>query len=85
MAHVVIDLNDMRPVFGQPDWFSEEVRAALPPDWTLTVPEIPASGTGDGSAAAHPEVLEAVRDARIYMGFGISPQVIEAARNAGKS
>lgn len=79
MAHVVIDLNDIRPVFGQPDWFSEEIRAVLPPGWTLTVPEIPASGTGDGSAAAHPEVLRAVRDARVYMGFGISPQVIEAA------
>jgi phosphoglycerate dehydrogenase-like enzyme len=79
MAHVVIDLNDIRPVFGQPEWFAEEIRAALPSDWTLAVPAIPASGTGDGSAAAHPEVLAAVGDARVYMGFGIAPEVIEAA------
>ncbi len=79
MAHVVIDLNDQRSVWAQPDWFAREVRAALPGDWTLAVMRTPSEGTGDGSTAAHPEVLEAVRDARIYMGFGIAEAVLEAA------
>jgi phosphoglycerate dehydrogenase-like enzyme len=79
MAHVVVDLNDRRPVWAQPDWFSDELRAALPGDWTLAVMETPSEGTGDGSAAAHPDVLEAVRDARVYLGFGIAEEVLRAA------
>ncbi len=75
----MVDLNDQRPVWSQPSWFAEELRAALPPDWTLAVMETPSEGTGDGSTAAAPEVLDAVRDARVYMGFGIAEEVLRAA------
>jgi phosphoglycerate dehydrogenase-like enzyme len=79
MAHVVIDLNDQRPVWAQPAWFSQELREALPDDWTLDVMETPSEGTGDGSTGAHPAVLEAVEDARVYMGFGIAEEILLAA------
>lgn len=79
MAHVVVDLNDQRPVWSQPAWFRDELRAALPDDWTLAVMETPSEGTGDGSTAAAPEVLDAVRDAKVYMGFGIAEEVLRAA------
>jgi phosphoglycerate dehydrogenase-like enzyme len=79
VAHVVVDLNDRRPVWAQPPWFARELREALPSDWTLAVMDTPSEGTGDGSAAAHPAVLEAVRDARIYLGFGIAEDVLQAA------
>jgi phosphoglycerate dehydrogenase-like enzyme len=76
MARLVVDMNDRRPVWGRPDWFERELRAALPDDWSLAMLDAPAEGTGDGSAAAHPSVLEAVADAEVYMGFGIHPDVI---------
>ena len=76
MADVVLDMNDQRPIWARPDWFAEEVRAALPRDWSLAVLETPTEGTGDGTARAHPAVLDAVRDARIYMGFGIAGEVL---------
>ncbi|MEJ2540629.1 MAG: D-2-hydroxyacid dehydrogenase [Gemmatimonadota bacterium] len=79
MSHVVVDLNDQRPIWRQPAWFAEELRRALPEDWTLSVLETPSEGTGDGSTRVHPEVLDAVADARVYMGFGIASQVLEAA------
>jgi phosphoglycerate dehydrogenase-like enzyme len=83
MAHVVIDLNDQRPVWSQPDWFAEEIRAALPSDWTLAVMDTPSEGTGDGSTRTHPEVLAEVADARIYMGFGIAEDLLKAAPDLG--
>ena len=76
MADVVLDMNDQRPIWARPNWFSDELRAALPHDWRLAVLDTPTEGTGDGTARAHPAVLEAVRDARIYMGFGIAGEVI---------
>jgi phosphoglycerate dehydrogenase-like enzyme len=78
MARLVVDMNDQRPIWARPDWFEEELRAALPADWSLAVLDVPAEGTGDGSTAAHPEVLEAVEDAEVYMGFGVHPDIIEA-------
>ena len=44
MAHVVLDMNDRRPVWARPDWFAAELRAALPPDWTLAVLDTPTEG-----------------------------------------
>jgi phosphoglycerate dehydrogenase-like enzyme len=79
MAHVVVDLNDQRPIWRQPPWFAEELRAALPDEWTLAVLDTPSEGTGDGSTRVHPEVLAAVADARVYMGFGIAEEVLRAA------
>jgi phosphoglycerate dehydrogenase-like enzyme len=66
-------------VWAQPDWFARELRDALPADWSLAVMRTPSEGTGDGSTAAHPDVLEAVRDARVYMGFGIAEEILRAA------
>lgn len=78
MADLVLDMNDQRPIWARPDWFADELRAALPPSWTLEVLDTPTEGTGDGTARAHPAVLEAVREARIYMGFGIAGEVLSA-------
>lgn len=83
MAHVVVDLNDQRPIWRQPPWFAEELRDVLPGDWTLAVLETPSEGTGDGSTRVHPDVLEAVADARVYMGFGIAEAVLRAAPRLG--
>ena len=41
--------------------------------------ETPADGSGDGVQRAPPELLEAVADARVYMGYGIPPEVLTSA------
>ena len=85
MAHVVIDLNDQRPVWAQPAWFSQELREALPDDWTLDVMETPSEGTGDGSTGAHPAVLECAAGAPVApdpdawsagVGSSLTPEMI---------
>ena len=81
MARLVVDMNDRRPIWARPEWFERELRDALPDDWSLAMLDAPADGTGDGSAAAHPSVLEAVSDAEVYLGFGIHPDVITEGPN----
>lgn len=79
MPDVVVDMNDARPIWARPPEFVDALRSALPEGWTLEVLDVPSDGTGDGATRADPRVLEAVRDARVYMGFGIAEEVIEAA------
>ena len=50
----------------------------MPTDWTVKFMETPADGSGDGMQRAPPELLEAVRGARVYMGYGIPAEVLEA-------
>ena len=76
MNKLVFDMKDRRPVWALPDWAVERIRDALPTDWTMTAVSAPADGSGDGSARANDEVLAAVEDARIYMGFGIPAEVL---------
>jgi len=61
-----------------PGWLVEEVRAALPDSWEVVVPPEPADGTGDGGEVS-PELLETIRGAEIYMGYGIPEPVFRAA------
>lgn len=42
--------------------------------------EAEADGSGDGALRAAPELLEAVADARVYMGYGIPLEVLKAGR-----
>ena len=78
MPDIVIDMNDQRPIWARPAWFAERIRAALPEGVEVVFMDTPSEGTGDGSTAAHPAVLEAVADARVYMGFGIAEAVLKA-------
>ncbi len=79
MADVVIDLKDRRPVWAVPVWAVERIRAALPDRWTLHTASTQADGSGDGrSTGPSDEVREALEGARVYLGYGISPGVLEA-------
>jgi phosphoglycerate dehydrogenase-like enzyme len=80
MNRIVVDLNDRRPLWAIPDWAVEELRAALPAGWALTRTRALADGSGDGRRSPVPEVLEAVRGARVYIGYGIPPEVLEAGK-----
>ena len=75
---VVVDLQDRRPIWAMPSWVPEVLREALPPGAELVMIDVPSDGSGDGSARVSPEVLQQVRDADVYMGYGIPAQVVRA-------
>ncbi|MDE2985302.1 MAG: D-2-hydroxyacid dehydrogenase [Gemmatimonadota bacterium] len=79
MATLVIDLMDRRPIWALPDRSRAAILAAVPADWTVRFMETPADGSGDGVQRAPPELLDAVADARVYMGYGIPPEVLTSA------
>jgi len=76
---MVLDVADRRPVWAMPSWVPEQVRAAVPQGWDVFVPPVQSDGSGDGATRDAPEVLEAVREAEIYFGFGVSEGVLQAA------
>ncbi len=82
MPRLVLNLDDVRPVWAMPDWVPWEIRAVVPPSWEVVELKGIADGRGDGGAPA-PEALEAVRGAEVYMGFGFPPPLLAAAREAG--
>lgn len=77
---LVLDMQDRRPAWAMPSWVPERIREALPPGSELRVMEVPADGSGDGTARVHPDVLSAVDDADAYLGFGIPPEVLRRGR-----
>jgi phosphoglycerate dehydrogenase-like enzyme len=79
MRRAVLDMADRRPAWAMPAWVPAELKAALPAGWELTVIEEETSGAGDGASRVHPVVLEAVREAEIYFGYGIPEALLEAA------
>ena len=77
MATIVIDLRDRRPIWELPDSARQAITAALPPGWTVQFMETLSDGSGDGVARVNDELLHAVADARVYMGYGIPAEVLE--------
>ncbi len=78
MATLVVDLCDRRPIWSLPSWAKEQIRGAAPAHWSVAFMETEADGSGDGTLRAAPELIEAVADARVYMGYGIPTEVLEA-------
>lgn len=78
MRRLVLNLRDERPMYAVPDWAVEEIRAALPEGWQLVVVEEPVDGRGDGGDVPG-TVLEAVRGADVYVGFGVPAGLFDAA------
>ncbi|MEX0856398.1 MAG: D-2-hydroxyacid dehydrogenase [Gemmatimonadota bacterium] len=78
MADVVLNLRDGRPIWAIPPWAVSEIRAAFPSDWSLHVAAGATDGSGDGTPALPPEVVAALRGARVYLGFGVPEAVLDA-------
>lgn len=75
---IVVDLNDRRPLLAIPEWAVERIRGALPDDWEFVVVEQVADAHGDGGEPT-PEAIRAIRDAEVYLGYGIPPALFDAA------
>ncbi|MDT8436960.1 MAG: D-2-hydroxyacid dehydrogenase [Gemmatimonadota bacterium] len=67
------------PAWTIPEALVARLRAAAGAGWEVEAVRVSARATGDGPAAAPPEVLAAVADAEVYFGFGITPEVFRAA------
>lgn len=80
MPRLVLDLKDRRPAWSMPSWVPEEIGDALPEGWSLQVMETEADGTGDGMAHLGSVLLEAVRDAGIYMGYGVPAALLREGK-----
>ncbi len=81
MPTIVLDLNDRRPAWALPDWVPEELRDALPEGWTLRVMETPADGSGDGMVNLDPALVEAAREAEVYLGYGVPAALLKEGKN----
>jgi phosphoglycerate dehydrogenase-like enzyme len=74
----VLDLQDRRTAWRIPDSAVQAVANLLPPQWTLRVVSGETFGLGD-SGRADASVLDAVRGAEVYVGYGIARETFLAA------
>jgi phosphoglycerate dehydrogenase-like enzyme len=80
MPRAILDMMDRRPIWAMPDWVPSRIRDALPGGWELLVVDEETDGSGDGAARVSSTVLEAVKDAKVYFGYGIPAELLEAGR-----
>ncbi|MBI4513382.1 MAG: D-2-hydroxyacid dehydrogenase [Gemmatimonadetes bacterium] len=81
MRRFVLDMHSSRhPVWSMPRDHRERVRAALGDGWGFIALEEEVDGSGDGVGRTSPRLLEAIADAEVYCGFGISREAFRAAR-----
>jgi phosphoglycerate dehydrogenase-like enzyme len=76
---IVVNLHERRPLWDAPPWALDEIRAEVPGDWDCVVLAGAADGTGDGGGGGA-EVLDAVRGAEVYLGYGVPRELFAAAR-----
>jgi phosphoglycerate dehydrogenase-like enzyme len=79
MRLAILDMMDRRPIWAMPDWVPARIREALPSGWELLVIDEETDGSGDGAARVSPSVIDAVKDAEIYFGYGIPAELLSAA------
>lgn len=59
---------------------AERLRASTPPGWRIHIVKSPTSSDGDGPPRPSDEVMEAIRDAEVYFGFGIPRDLFVEAK-----
>lgn len=76
---LVADLRAAAPAWALPDRVVEALRADTPPGWRLHVVSALTISDGDGADRPSEETLAAVRDAEVYVGFGVPQALLDAA------
>jgi phosphoglycerate dehydrogenase-like enzyme len=71
--------SDQYPAWRIPDQLVEELQADGADEWNVRAIRVPADASGDGPASTPAEVLDAIGDAEVYFGYGITPELLEAA------
>src|SRR5581483_7140064 len=72
---LVVDLAAVSKNWALTPEGEAQIRAAAPDDWHVHIVRSPTSSDGDGPPRPSDEVMEAIRDAEVYYGFGI-PRVL---------
>lgn len=76
---LVVDLASPRAAWRIPPSSVAAIAAALGAGWAVSEITAPAASDGDGGAGS-PESIAAARGAEIYLGYGVPPGVVAAAR-----
>ena len=78
---LVADLAASAPVWTLRPQDAAAIRDAAPAGWRVHIVTAPTVSDGDGGTPPSEEALEAIREAEVYFGFGISrPLFLEARR-----
>ena len=76
---LVVNLAATSANWALPPWGEEAIRAAAPDGWAVHFVRAPTISDGDGDPRPSAEVLEAIRQADAYFGFGMSAPLFAAA------
>jgi phosphoglycerate dehydrogenase-like enzyme len=76
---LVVDLAATSRNWALPPEGAERIRAATPWGWEVVVASTPAESDGDGGRSASHEVLQAMREAEVYFGFGLTRDLFLSA------
>jgi phosphoglycerate dehydrogenase-like enzyme len=76
---LVVDLAATSKNWALTSEGARRIKAETPPGWTTHIVEAATSSDGDGPPRPSDEVLEAVREAEVYFGFGIPRTLLLAA------
>ncbi len=71
--------SDRYPAWRIPEGLVRDLRAEAGDGWEVEAVRVPAFAGGDGAGRAPGEVLAAAAEAEVYFGFGIPPEILEAA------
>lgn len=83
MPCVVLDMMDRRPIWAMPEWVGEHIRDAIPASWNLEVVKEETDGSGDGLTRVSNHVLDLVKEAEVYLGYGIPAEILDVGRRLG--
>ena len=79
MRHLVVDLAARAKTWSLTEQGADRIRDAVGADWKVSIVGAPTVSDGDGNARPSDEAIRAIRDAEVYVGFGISrPLFLEA-------
>jgi len=77
---LVLDLAATSRNWALPPEAERTIREAAPEDWRVHTVRAPTSSDGDGAAMPSREALDAIVDAEVYFGFGITRPLFVTAR-----
>jgi phosphoglycerate dehydrogenase-like enzyme len=78
---LVVDLRSRTRAFRLPDQAAARMADATPDGWTTHVVQADTDSAGDGSKHPSEESVRAIAGAEVYIGWGMPPQLWQAARH----
>jgi phosphoglycerate dehydrogenase-like enzyme len=80
MRLLVADVAARSKNWSLPPEGAERLKASVPDGWRVHIVQSPTSSDGDGPPRPSDEVLDAIRDAEVYFGFGIPRDLFVEAK-----